>query len=207
LPVELIEHIVSSCWSMPLSIEARITLMTSSALVNSSWRAIFLRISSRDVHIPSPAFADHFLRILHSDFKVSNQCRSLTIQIVDEKCMGVPCATESPMEKALSHLLYRFHDMTAPAVPNLRRISIHYRDMGFTSVFDNWTLVAFPRQITELEFSYSFSSAVRPEYKRQVYAPPWTTPSVRTLTVLGASESLVLDLVLTYPNVEKMVTD
>ncbi|KAJ7634067.1 hypothetical protein DFH06DRAFT_676941 [Mycena polygramma] len=158
LPVELIEHILSSCWAMSLSIDARVTLMTSSALVNSFWRAIFLRLSSRDVHIPSPAFADHFLCILSSD-SVSNQCRSLTIHIVNKNYAGAPWATESPMEKALSHLLYRFHDTPASAVPNRRRISIHYRDMGFASLFNNWTLIAFPRQVTELELSYSFSSA------------------------------------------------
>ncbi|KAJ6581426.1 hypothetical protein B0H19DRAFT_506118 [Mycena capillaripes] len=114
LPVELVEQILFLCWVMPLSIDERITLMTSAALINSTWRAIFLRVSSRDVHIPCPSFADHFLRILRPDSLPNRLCRSLTIQIINKTCMAEPVATESPMEKALSRLLYRFHDASTP---------------------------------------------------------------------------------------------
>ncbi|KAJ7449649.1 hypothetical protein FB451DRAFT_1053246, partial [Mycena latifolia] len=217
LPVELIEQILSSCWAMPLCVDARIALMTSAVTVNSTWRAVFLRVSSRDVHIPCPSFADHFLRILRQesplvDRDVLNRlCRTLTAQITNENIFS---RRELPMEQALSRLLYRLHDRTAPALPNLRRITLEYRDTGFDGVFDNWTLIAFPRQVTELELRYSFSpatppwveSVLRSKHGRQA-APPWTMPSVRTLTVLGASVSVVLDMVVTCPNVEKLITD
>ncbi|KAF8216424.1 hypothetical protein K438DRAFT_389935 [Mycena galopus ATCC 62051] len=210
LPVELTERIIRLCWVMPLSIDDRIALMTSVALVNSIWRDLLLRISSRDVYIPCPSFADNFLRNLPNDL-----CRSLTIPIINRNSTAPPVAAESPMEKALSRLLYRFHDLSAPAVPNLQRITIQYCDIGFDSLFNNWTLVAFPQQVTELELSYSFSpamppwlqSALRSKHKRQAYKPPWTTPSVQILTILGASESLVLDMVMTCPNVVELVTD
>lgn len=214
LPVELIERILFLCWAMPLSIDDRIRLMTSASLVNSSWGWIFLRVSSRDVYVPCPSFAHHFLRILRPQSLPNVLCRSLTVQIINPNSTPPSVAAESPMEKALATLLYRFHDISAPAVPNLRRIHIEYRDTGFDCVFDNWTLVAFPPQITELELSYSFSlamppwlrSTLRSKHKRQTDRPPWITPSVRTLTILGGSESLVLDMVMTCPNAQ-LATD
>ncbi|KAJ7672694.1 hypothetical protein B0H17DRAFT_1084282 [Mycena rosella] len=119
------------------------------------------------------------------------------------------------MEKALARLLYRLHDLSAPVLPNLRRIAVEYRDTGFDRVFDNWTLIAFPSQITELEFRYSFSPAMpswlqralRAKHDRQACSPTWTTPSVRILTVLGAGASVVLDLGMTCPYVESLITD
>ncbi|KAJ6591645.1 hypothetical protein DFH09DRAFT_180401 [Mycena vulgaris] len=224
LPVELIEQILISCWAMPLCVDDRITLMTSAVSVNSTWRALFLRVSSRDVHIPCPSFADHFLSILRHECILEQDardmpnrlCRSLTVQIANENInTSVFSRRELPIEKALSRLLYRLHDLSAPALPNLRRIAIDYRDTGFDGVFDNWTLIAFPRQVTELELRYSFSPGMphwlagmlRAKHGRQACPPPWTTPSVRTLTVLGSSESLVLDMVVTCPNVEELITD
>ncbi|KAJ7115894.1 hypothetical protein C8R44DRAFT_216881 [Mycena epipterygia] len=225
LPVELTEKILFSCWTTPLPIGERITLMTSAVSVNSIWRAIFLRVSSRDVHIPCPSFADQFLRILRQEcplvdketrYMANRLCRSLTIQITNENIhKGVFAKRELPMEKALSSLLYRLHDPSTPVVPNLRRITIEYHDTGFDGVFDNWTLIAFPNQVTELQLSYSFSpgmppwlrTTLRSKHERQAYTPPWTTPSVRTLTVLGASDALVSDMVMTCPNMENLVTD
>ncbi|KAJ7334067.1 hypothetical protein DFH08DRAFT_707585 [Mycena albidolilacea] len=199
LPVELIERTLFLCWTMPLSMADRIRLMTSAPLVNSSWGWIFLRVSSRDVYVPCPSFAHHFLQILRPQSLPNVLCRSLT-----------PKFDAAAGSRRVAELLHRFHDISAPAVPNLRRIHIEYRDMGFDCVFDNWTLVAFPPQVTELELSYSFSPAMPPwlrstlrsKHKRQTDRPPWITPSVRTLTILGGSESLVLDMVMTCPNAQ-----
>ncbi|KAJ7155474.1 hypothetical protein C8R43DRAFT_433623 [Mycena crocata] len=223
LPVELLEQILSFCWAMPLRVDDRITLMTSSVSVSSVWRGVFLRVSSQDVHIPCPSFADHFLRILRQEsFFLDTEtrdlpnrlCRSLTIQIMYEKNDGDATGQELelPMEKAFSRLLYRFQDLSTPVIPNLGRITILYQDIGFDRIFENWTLIAFPPQATELELNYSFSSEMRrlllcSKHKRQAYRPPWTTPSIRTLTVFGASRWLVWDMVSTCPNIENLITD
>ncbi|KAJ7760492.1 hypothetical protein B0H16DRAFT_1369698, partial [Mycena metata] len=198
LPTELVEEILSFSWASSLSIDQRITLMTCATLVNSTWRAIYLHVSSRDVYIPCPSFAEHFLRTLESQSMANRLCRCLTIQIINAT-RTAPAETEMPMERTLASLLYRLYDPSTPLVPNLRRVVVQYHDTGFEGIFNNWSLIAFPRQVIELELRYSFSpsmppwlsEALRSKHKRQINRPPWTTPSIRTLTVFGASESLV----------------
>ncbi|KAJ7281615.1 hypothetical protein C8J57DRAFT_79322 [Mycena rebaudengoi] len=227
LPIEIIAHILSACWALPLSPQDRITLMTSAGSVNHTWRTLFFRLSSQDVHIPCPSFADHFVRTIrgrkssldaHDAQATTNRlCRSLTIRITNpESNKDVLGERELPMENALSLLLYRLCDLSAPCVPNLRRISIEYHNTGFDGIFDKWTLIAFPSQVTSLELSYSFSpetppwliASLRAKYERQVCRPPWTTPSVRSLSVFGAgSDCLVLDILTTCQNVKELVTD
>ncbi|THU80633.1 hypothetical protein K435DRAFT_972687 [Dendrothele bispora CBS 962.96] len=62
LPIELVEEIVVLFWSddsLQVSPQDRATFIASSLSVNRCWSAIFLSIASRDVYIPSPAFAFH----------------------------------------------------------------------------------------------------------------------------------------------------
>ncbi|KAJ6465212.1 hypothetical protein C8R47DRAFT_50953 [Mycena vitilis] len=77
LPVELVEHIISTAWHMPLTSQERIVFMRSSALVNSTWADIFDLVSSRHVHVPSSAFCDHFTqRLLRDHFTQHSRSRS-----------------------------------------------------------------------------------------------------------------------------------
>ncbi|THU80630.1 hypothetical protein K435DRAFT_874181 [Dendrothele bispora CBS 962.96] len=62
LPIELVQEIVVLFWSddsLQVSPQDRATFIVSSLFVNRCWSAIFLSIASRDVYIPTPAFAFH----------------------------------------------------------------------------------------------------------------------------------------------------
>ncbi|KAJ7608984.1 hypothetical protein FB45DRAFT_945580 [Roridomyces roridus] len=66
LPAELVTEIIAIFWGMPLSPQERLRFMKSSILVNSTWAAIYDRISSRDVHMPSFAYFYYLCRQLWS---------------------------------------------------------------------------------------------------------------------------------------------
>ncbi|THU75627.1 hypothetical protein K435DRAFT_974745 [Dendrothele bispora CBS 962.96] len=78
LPIELVEEIVGLFWSddsLQVSPQDRVTFIVSSLFVNRCWSSLFLAIASRDVYIPTPAFAFHLCDALqfHRD---SSQSKS-----------------------------------------------------------------------------------------------------------------------------------
>ncbi|KAK7464868.1 hypothetical protein VKT23_006073 [Stygiomarasmius scandens] len=53
IPTEIIEKVIREHWVLHLSTSERLSFMLASMLVNSTWMALYMRISSVDVHIPS----------------------------------------------------------------------------------------------------------------------------------------------------------
>ncbi|THU95123.1 hypothetical protein K435DRAFT_859838 [Dendrothele bispora CBS 962.96] len=77
LPIELVEEIVLLFWSddsLQVSPQDRATFIVSSLFVNRCWSSLFLSIASRDVYIPTPAFAFHLCDALQ--FHRSSQQKS-----------------------------------------------------------------------------------------------------------------------------------
>ncbi|THU96694.1 hypothetical protein K435DRAFT_858325 [Dendrothele bispora CBS 962.96] len=77
LPIELVEEIVGLFWSddsLQVSPQDRATFIVSSLSVNRCWSTLFLAIASRDVYIPTPAFAFHLCDALQ--FHHSSQPKS-----------------------------------------------------------------------------------------------------------------------------------
>ncbi|KAJ7832753.1 hypothetical protein B0H14DRAFT_3142807 [Mycena olivaceomarginata] len=196
LPVELITEVISTVWHMPLSRKERITLMQSSALLNSTWADIFDLVSSRDVYIPSAAFCEHFIQrlciqpsaiaspsvfrtllnllqgsakpSLHPARSANLACRSLTIQIINaEVHPGKGGHMRLTMGGVLDSLLETLDAWSL--APNLRRLSIEYLDTGFDDIFDRDALAALPLQISHLDVRYAFS----------VGMPTWLVESLR----------------------------
>ncbi|KAJ7114044.1 hypothetical protein C8R44DRAFT_984596 [Mycena epipterygia] len=185
VPVELMEHIITSAWHMPLSSDERITFMRSSMLVNSTWADIFDLVSSRDVYIPSSAFCDHFIQRLRaqpppdfpssllSSFLRSFQrpskppieprsanlaCQSLTIQIANvDVHPDKNGRPRLPMGAVFDDLLENLDARSL--APNLRRLNIEYLDAGFDDIFHRTGIAVLPSQIKNLEVHYSFSAA------------------------------------------------
>lgn len=89
LPIELLELIISHAWHFPaysaplpprfskssllphlsptstpytLSVQERIHLMLALPLTSKSFLSMYLRVSSRDVYIPSPSYAEHWMQ-------------------------------------------------------------------------------------------------------------------------------------------------
>ncbi|KAG6910024.1 hypothetical protein DXG01_013748 [Tephrocybe rancida] len=223
LPTELLEKIILDAWSSPLSNEDRITLMTSSALVSTTWKSIFCRISHKDVHIPSPAYLFRFTAALagHSPLFLDDPslprslCQSITIKIpATAKKSSTKDNEEPPMGKTLTELLY-FLDGILEA-PNLRTLRIEYENMGFDDIFVCWRFAHFPEQVTDLGILFFFDrdtstlgDVLRATHRRQ---NPWTLTEteseayslrfVQRLFISGASGSFAADMIACCPSAE-----
>ncbi|KAJ7080743.1 hypothetical protein B0H15DRAFT_786997 [Mycena belliarum] len=214
LPVELLEEIISFAWHLPLPSSERIMLMRSSALVNSTWADIFDLLSSRDVYVPSSAFADHFLQRLRAQppagptqmLRSANvACQTLTIQLANDN--GANEHARVPMGSVLDDLLEGFDAWSL--APNLRRLTVEYLDVGFDDVFRRISLAALPVQVTHLELLYSFSPGMlaRPlrslqELKEAKQSLKWTSTNIKNVSVVGAGEKTVKNLSRACPNAQ-----
>ncbi|KAJ7663949.1 hypothetical protein DFH06DRAFT_1087801 [Mycena polygramma] len=224
LPVELVEHIISTVWHMPLTSGERTTFIRSSALVNSTWADVFDLVSSRDVYAHSSAVLS-FLRRLLDRFRgqakpsiqarsANLRCQSLTIQIpnvdVHPDCKG---RTRQPMAGVLDDLLEIIDAHSL--VPNLRRLSIEYVDTGFDDVLHRVALAALPPQVTHLDLRYSFSlampswlvEALRRKQGRQRFRSWWIARSVTHLSVHGAGKFTVEQALRACPNTQILKVD
>ncbi|KAJ7811236.1 hypothetical protein B0H14DRAFT_2523895 [Mycena olivaceomarginata] len=220
LPVELITEVISTVWHMPLSRKERITLMQSSALLNSTWADIFDLVSSRDVYIPSAAFCEHFiqrLRIQPSAIAPPSVFRTLLnllqglakpslhpVRSANLACRGHMRLTMGGVLESLLETLD-----AGSLAPNLRRLSIEYLDTGFDDIFDRDALAALPLQISHLDVRYAFSvgmptwlveSLRKKQERRRNFV--WKAPGVTRLSVIGAGKNTIRDLLVTCSNVK-----
>lgn len=232
LPIELIERIIFEVWMLPLSAYDRTTFMASSSVVNKTWRALFMKISSRDAHIPNVPESEQFFRILRNEHPLYPRddpltspeicCRSLTFTIdsnpspIDHIC-GEPLQLfgERNLHKmglALSNTLSILQEISY--LPNLRRISIIYVDCGFEDIFGNMRLSSFPLQVTHLEIRFTYTkrttermlTRMHQRYRKGQQAR-WCSGSIRHLSVSGASAGFVADISGTCPKLELLDMD
>ncbi|KAK0495304.1 hypothetical protein EDD18DRAFT_1106524 [Armillaria luteobubalina] len=56
LPPELVDIIIAQFWYSELPSNDRITFMTACPLVNITWRDVYARVTSRDIHVPTVAY-------------------------------------------------------------------------------------------------------------------------------------------------------
>ncbi|KAJ7867589.1 hypothetical protein B0H13DRAFT_1511944, partial [Mycena leptocephala] len=222
LPAELMEAIISAAWRLPMSSNERILFMRASALVNSTWADVFDLVSSHDVYIPSGQFCDHFIQRLRTGTQPPAQarsanlaCQSITIQITNPaKCIGQKSGSPMrlPMSGVLDHLLENIDVWSL--TPNLRRLSIEYVDAGFEDIFKRAGLAALPTQLTHLDLRYAFNDAtpgwfvdsLRMRQKRQRWIW-WIAPFVTRLSVSGAGENTVQDVLRVCPNAQILEVD
>ncbi|KAG6866576.1 hypothetical protein C0991_002061 [Blastosporella zonata] len=212
-PTELLEKIIFYSWSSPLSNADRIALMASSSLVNTTWKALFHRISFRDAHIPSPAYLDLFIATLADRnsplYPQAQSCQSITLKILP----GADKDEEPPMGKTLSTLLYFLEFIDAP---HLRTFHIEYENMSdFDDLLGCWRFLYFPIQITNLEISFSDMNTPTPGNAHVVRQTPALLPldeteadfhslrHVKTLSLTGASDAFVEEMIACCPGAEK----
>ncbi|KAK0495306.1 hypothetical protein EDD18DRAFT_1106526 [Armillaria luteobubalina] len=55
LPPELVDIIIAQFWYSELPPKDRITFMTACPLVNTIWRDVYTRVTSRDIYVPTVA--------------------------------------------------------------------------------------------------------------------------------------------------------
>ncbi|EKM49932.1 uncharacterized protein PHACADRAFT_166507 [Phanerochaete carnosa HHB-10118-sp] len=202
LPVELMEEILQQAWDLPLQRDERIDIWLSLTTVSHTMLNIFIRISMRDVHIMTPAFSRHYLKLvrprmsfepdesylLRNACRVAHRlCRSLTFHI-DSR----PRSGGGPAEPAIR--LYGDGDLAAEAVsntlyvlgllpvfgPNLRRVVLQYTDWGFDDVLDQCRLPPMPTQVCTVELRYAFSPRVArlADLARKHYTRPFSLPGM-----------------------------
>lgn len=236
LPVEVIEKILLELWSSPLSTDDRIASFTSLCLVNRTMLSIFIHIALRDVHITTPSFAQHYLRMLRTrassetddDYLLAaaaatanRLCRTITFHIAAPSpsssgvAPGVRLYSEGNKEaEAVSNVLY-IVNLVKTSVPGLRRVTVQYHNWGFDDVFDQCRLLPMPPQVTELALRYTFSrnlARVAHGLRRQYglgahHCMRWDMPQTKTIVVNGAPAAFVTALLETCPNVERLEVD
>lgn len=236
LPVELTEQILQEAWELPLERDERIELWLSLTHVSHTVLSIFIRISMRDVHIMTPAFAQHYLRLvrprtsfepgesylLRNACQVAHRlCRSLTFHI-DSRPRSGACepairlyADGDRAAEAVSSTLYVL-SLVPVYVPALRRVALQYTDWGFDDVLDQCRLLPLPAQVRALELRYAFSARgarlgalARTHYARawRLASMRWQMPQVRTLAVRGAPAAFVDAVAKMCPLLERLDVD
>ncbi|KAK0433930.1 uncharacterized protein EV420DRAFT_1598370 [Desarmillaria tabescens] len=67
LPTELVEYIILEFWNSEHPSDERINFMTGCPLINSVWKDVFARITSRDIHVPTIAYLLYLSSIIYLD--------------------------------------------------------------------------------------------------------------------------------------------
>lgn len=198
--------------------------------------SIFIRTSMRDVHILTPAFSRHYLKLIRprtsfepgESYLMRNACqvahrlcRSLTFHIDSRSGGGggEPAirlyADGDRAAEAVSSTLYVL-SLLPVFVPALRRVVLQYIDWGFDDVLDQCRLLPLPAQVAALELRYAFSPRVarigalaRVHYARafRVASMRWTMPQVRVLAVHGAPAPFVAAVAKMCPLLERLEVD
>ncbi|PBL03855.1 hypothetical protein ARMGADRAFT_36546 [Armillaria gallica] len=64
LPPELVDIIIAEFWYSELPSQDRITFMTTCPLINTTWRDVYARITSRDIYVPTVAYLLYLASII-----------------------------------------------------------------------------------------------------------------------------------------------
>ncbi|KAF7309381.1 hypothetical protein MIND_00308900 [Mycena indigotica] len=197
LPTEILQHVLEALWQMPLTTQARTTLMTTLPLVNSTWADLFDMISTKNVYIMSPAIEEHFLHSVRASAQPSSKpsrrnrfCRlfrwpgkRMASNPPPKRSANLACQTltiqianpaihphlrpHMPMTNIFDELLENIDAHSL--LPNLHALSIEYVDAPFEDVFLRMGLAALPEHVSDLAVSWSYSDGM----------PPWLATALR----------------------------
>jgi hypothetical protein len=184
--------------------------MTSAPRVNSTWLAIYTRVSHRDVHIPCPSYLDKYLASIQTSPNGSQlRCQSITLSMDASKPSRDPYSNE---DKALINLLYTLGAIVT--LPQLHTLSLSYYnthpDAVLLQLSRSLEFSPFPSHITNLELSIEASPweisslCCHPAHRGRLV---WPLPSIRYLTVKGTTEFVIADMLSACPNVETLRID
>ncbi|KAF8326259.1 hypothetical protein F5887DRAFT_1015093 [Amanita rubescens] len=208
-PAELVNLIVRFLWSCRISIDDRVAFMTSMPFFNSAWRNAYIRASTEDIYIPCASYVDHFLNIPRRESNKETQarfeaprCRSITFVIAHPHAPQQGSTTEHPAAIAMADALRFIGDKKISYVPNLRKITIHYHNMGFDDIFEHSRLADFPSQVAELEIVHTFSPAMPDFLVSRLQILPMIDEDL-----LSPSGCYVANMVSTCPNIINLELD
>ncbi|KAA1468871.1 hypothetical protein DENSPDRAFT_834337 [Dentipellis sp. KUC8613] len=237
LPNELLQHIIEDAWSLSLSPEDCIAILTSFPLVNKTFLVICNRLFFQDVQIPSVGYADHYLSLLrspthdeiqkgavHSKLSipsphlVNSLCRSITFHMPGGP--GYPAILpiqlyrdKHPMGQAMTTILYQINILGY--TPSLERLVIQYTNWGYNDVFDHQRLLDVPQSVSSLELHFRFNTetpsrlvdSLRSRYFGRRRFGNWALPNIRHLTVTGGCTEFLLDTIQVCPALATLEID
>ncbi|KAK7031756.1 hypothetical protein R3P38DRAFT_2620148 [Favolaschia claudopus] len=172
---------------------------TTTSTAAPSYAASFMALfSPRPTHAASTSMRHHSPNLM---------CESITIQITnDDVHPPKDRLMRMPMGAVLDTLLEIIDAWSL--VPNLRRLSVEYMNAGFDDIFARAGFAPLPEQATHLDVRYSFSDAMpiwlaeslrRKQGKQRRLR--WRAAGISHLSVRGAGENTVVDLLNSCPSV------
>ena len=240
LPPELISLVLLKLWEVPQPLQERWALLKNIALVNRAWLALITRVSCEDVHISSTRQANAFLRLLPRSspaqnvddpfttegFQVANEvCRSITFYVASNFKAWTSPLSERPIttadDAASAIRLVLDTVSTHSHLPNLRHVSLQYKNWDYDDAFAHLERGTFPQQVTSLSVHYSFSDSSgvdqfamaidwksarqRARHARTLCGTqPIRVPTLRHLSLSEVTTDFGLDILEVCPNVETL---
>lgn len=162
-----------------------------------------MRFACRDVYIPSPTFAEYYLRHLNTQVQ-DKSCRSITFRV--EPSLGrrkSNLKTGEENAKAISTVLYNAE--LFDYLPSLRRVTIEYVNTDLHDLHDQARLISMPKEVTHLEIKYT--SASEECYDKMIFPDRTQLPGITKLTLVGIPALELPVLVGLCPNVEELVIE
>ena len=205
-PPELVSFILFKLWEVPQPIRERFALLRNIALVNHTWLTLVARIACQDAHICSSRGANAFLRLLpkrsagqqaHDLFtieasRVANEvCRSITFYVegnVSESPSTLSGVADDAAPNAISLVLDALSASDSHHLPNVRHISLHYKNCGPGDALGHLERGTFPRQVTSLSVDYVYT--VPSDTWLLAVAEHWIWPWVHNRHVARAHQAL-----------------
>ena len=186
IPTELLEEILRWGWFSLMFMQERNAFMTSVALVSKTWLKLLIRITCRDIYIPSTSYLDHdreFTTIRRSpifhkllpDVSPSQLCQTITRQISLKELRNARYIEG----KSIKDMLSTFHGLSL--LPNLRSLAVEYHHH-----LTSWGKHFFPfcATIVQLHLEYTFPAdcprwiieALLTERHYSTIKRPWDLP-------------------------------
>ncbi|KAF9255426.1 hypothetical protein L218DRAFT_350627 [Marasmius fiardii PR-910] len=221
LPIDIIQSIISSLWSMPLSPSQRAFFMKSSLLVSKSWRAVFLPVAATDIYILGPSHGSLLLDILHGKresrdffYTYDTHCRSITFQHENKYLLPGPASQrEQPMGFIIRDILHEL-SRSPERLPMFRRISIELKNYLMETIFEgNDSLFScFPKQVMELDIHFTYGEDTYPLVVRAIKSRDYERfglkavngSDVRELRVFGTSSGVAKELLEVFGGRESL---
>ncbi|KAK0433375.1 hypothetical protein EV421DRAFT_1439515 [Armillaria borealis] len=158
LPPEIIDDILSGIWSSSMPSPERIQFMTICSLLNSTWKAVFACIASRQIYILSTKFFEYLCSITHSQTSIiygdllPNSTRSMTCQPDLDSSTSNP-ATEMYMTLCKQRNFFGLHT----CFPNVQKLNLRLSRQQTCYI----KLVHGVKQVVHTEICFHMDSSSR----------------------------------------------
>lgn len=159
-----------------------------------------MRLAWRDVYIPSPGFAEYYMR--HLDSEVQDElCRSITFRVEPSLGHRTPDPwTDEEDAQPISHIIFQAESFNY--LPNLRRVTIEYVEVHEPDFCLDGMLISMPKEVTHLEVKDT--SIFKPTPTTMEIPMDIQLTNITKLSIMGISGPQVGILAKLCPNLEEL---